>query len=578
MSDFLFASRRRPPGELCAHLERFLAPVTASFGEFHGSWGSLAVARAAHDAPLVVEEGGWLSVLAGDPVLRSTRHGAGLVEPGPRRAELHHLLVDNGSLAWDGVLDAHFAALAVETSSGVGRVLTDAFAFVPLFHAVEAASGGLVVGTHVEAVARASGRAGDVDPVSAADLVANLTCTHPHTLYTGVWQLAPGTDRRFGGDGWADEGRVYWAPTEDSSFRRLDDAAAALREGFRDSLATACGEHPRVGLLMSGGEDSRAVLGALPSSVEAKAVTYAEWESREVRVARAASASYGAELTVGLRRATHYVDGFEAVAGMVGSGHLFVDVHGYGLHEPLGLSALPLVLGGLSSDSLLKANYHRVRCGAPVETPNVPVVRPELLREVALRRTAFRDRLAAIRPHSADEWDTLWPFSMRKHGGNLDGNRRLFRSHEAYHAMDVLRVAAAAPVGWKRHRRLFLAAMRPFLRPAWRVPHAEYRFPYFGRAGNMALFPVLALARGARALTKGEVHARHRPWPRWNVLAERAADSAGARGEALRGSPVGAIFAETDTERISRAVDGWYALRRLMLMQLAHVAGRAGAP
>lgn len=576
MSDFLFSARRRAPGELRAHLARFLAPVTASFEEFHGAWGSLVVALAPHDEPAVVDAGGWLSILVGDPVLRSASHGVGLIEPGLRRAELHGLLVGGRPVAWDGVLDGHFAALAVQTASGVGRVLTDAFAFVPLFYAAEVNGGALVVGTHVDTVARASGRAGDVDPISVADLVANLTCTHPHTLYDGVRQLTAGTERRFGADGWADEGRVYWAPTEEPRFHGLADAAAALRQGFREHLATTCGGHPRVGLLMSGGEDSRAVLGALPPGVEVEAVMYAEWESREVRVARAASACYGAALTVGLRSATHYVDGFPAVAGMVGSGHLFVDVHGYGLHEPLGLGALPLVLGGLSSDSLLKAHYHRDRRGAPVEVTDVAAVRPELLREAARRRTAFRDRLAAIRPRTADEWDTLWPFSMRKHGGNLDGNRRLFRSHEAYHAMAVLRVAAAAPVEWKRHRRLFLAAMRPFLRPAWSVPHAEYRFPYFGRAGNAALFPVLALARGARAVATGEVRARHRPWPRWNLLADRTAGS--WHGEAIRDSRVGAIFAEVDVERITRSVDGWYALRRLMLMQLAHVATRAGAP
>lgn len=572
MSDFLFSARPRGPGELRSALERFLAPVAAEVAELHGPWGSLALVRAPHDPPPAVEEGGWISVLAGDPVMHSPVHGSGLVEPGPLRAELHRRLRGDDAPAWDAVLDGHFAALAVDTAHGGGRVLTDAFAFVPVYWG-EADGGGLVLGTHVDATAAACGRAGSLDPVSAADLVANLTCTFPHTLYDGVLQQAPGTDQGFGPGGWQGTGRVYWAPREESRFRRRADAAAALREGFQANLAAACRGRSPVGLLMSGGEDSRAVLGGVPAGVEVRPVTYAEWESREVRVARAASARYGAALRVGVRSATHYLDGFPAVAGMVGSGHLFSDVHGYGLHERLALGALPLVLGGLSSDSLLKARYARDRRGAAVELPPLPGIRPELLREAARRRTAFRDRLADLRPRSADEWDTLWPFSMRKHGGNLDGNRRLFRSHEAFHATAVLDVAAAAPTEWKRDRRLFLDAMRPLLRPSWLVPHADYRFPYFGRMGNAALLPLLAAARGVRAVARGEVRARQRPWPRWGLLARQAAGS-GWAGR-VSGSPLGVIFSESDPERVRGTVEQWYALRQLMLVQLAHVTSRA---
>jgi hypothetical protein len=568
VSDFLFSARPRPAGELRAHLERFLAPAGVEVRELHGAWGSLAVAAAPHDPPPVHQEGGWTTVLAGEPLLRSATLGTGVVDTPPRRAELHRLLAAPD--AWDERLDGQFAALAIGDAGG-GRVLTDAFAFVPVFHGD--GGGALVLGTHVDAVARACGRAGDVDPVSAADLVANLTCTHPHTLYRGVWQLDAGADRRFGADGWAGEGRHWWAPREEPLFARLEDAAAALREGVLGYVAAVCGGAERVGLLMSGGEDSRAVLGAVPRGVEVDAVVYAEWESREVRVARAASACYGAALRVGVRAPTHYADGFRDVAALVGSNHLFADVHGYGLHRSLGLGALPRVLGGLSSDSLLKATYARDRHGAPVEVPSAPSVRPELLREVAARRTAFRDRLAHLRPRTADEWDTLWPFSMRKHGGNVDGNRRLFRSHEAYHALAVLRVAAAAPVAWKAHRRLFLAAMRPLLRPSWHVPHAEYRFPYFGRVGNAALLPVLGAARAVRAVATGEVRARHRPWPKWSRLAAAVAAQIPA-GE-LAASPLGPVFAAPDPAALESSLGAEYALRRLIAAQLAHVTALA---
>ena len=55
MSDFLFSTARRPPGTLRAALDLYLAPVTEACLEYHGDWGSLAVARASHDRDVVRE-------------------------------------------------------------------------------------------------------------------------------------------------------------------------------------------------------------------------------------------------------------------------------------------------------------------------------------------------------------------------------------------------------------------------------------------------------------------------------------------------------------------------------------------
>jgi hypothetical protein len=284
-----------------------------------------------------------------------------------------------------------------------------------------------------------------------------------------------------------------------------------------------------------------------------------------VRVARAAAGAYGASLRVGLRAADHYTAGFERTSRLVGSHHLFMDVHGFGLHERLGLHTLPIVLGGLSADSLLKSVYSP-RHAHDYRTPRLPNLREELLREVDVRRNAFRRRLLELRPQSADEWIELWPFSHRKHGGNVDGNRRLFRTHEAYHATAVLDVAAAVPVAWKRHRRLYHRAMRPLFARSMLIPHAEYRFPYYNRVGNALLLPALALARGVRALATGEVRARHRPWPKWSALIN--APMMRAREEMLlqRGEALSGLLEESAAAQAGTLQ--WGALNRLLLVQL----------
>ena len=574
MSDFVFCSRRRTPGELRGHLERYLAPVTAAFTEHHGPWGSVAVVAGPHDAPPATDDGRFLSVLVGEPIVRIGAEPAGLSWRGGRRAALHDLLAAGGDRAWVDHLDGHFALLGVDLVGGGGSLVTDLFGFVPVFTSTDG-EGGLVIGTHLDAVARAAGRQRDVDLVSAADLVATLTCTFPHTFYRGVEQAAPATARAFAGGRWTDSGRAFWRPEERNPFRSVHDAAEALRHAVREDLRVACDGLGTVGLTLSGGEDSRALLGALEGLATVRAFTYAQWESREVRIARRVARAYRAELVVGRRGPAHYLDGFEDVASAIGAHHLFMDVHGYGFHRSLGMRELPIVLGGLSSDSLLKSEYGaRPGSRAPVDVPREPMLREELVREARARKTAFRDWLAELRPETADEWRVLWPFSMRKHGGNLDGNRRLFRSHEVYHATGVLRVAAAVPPDWKRHRRLFHLAMRPFLaRTRW-VPHANLRYPAFGRWANLLLVPGLAAGRGVRAVLTGQTRARHRPWPKWGTVARSAEAERAWREHPVTESPLAGLF-DPPAEQVATALRRWSSLHQLMLLQLVHLSREA---
>ncbi len=204
-------------------------------------------------------------------------------------------------------------------------------------------------------------------------------------------------------------------------------------------------------------------------------------------------------------------------------------------------------------------------------------MREDLVAAVAERRAAFRHRLAEIRPESAAEWERVWPFSMRRHAANVHGNRRLFAAHEAFHCNAVLRVAAAAPVRWKKDRALFHRAMRPFFARTWHVPHARWRYPYFGRAANLALLPGLAAVRGVRALATGELRARQGPWPKWSHVADSPAADELRRAHPLLASPLAEVFAPGATEdAVARAVrDGWHPLRRLIVLQAAYLLARA---
>lgn len=578
MSDFLFSTARRPDGELRRALERYVGHVSASVDERHGAWGSLAVARGPADpAEVVVEEGGWISVLIGDPVVRTAPEPPGLSRLGGRRRAVHALLAAGPDAAWAERIDSGFAALAIDTARGGGVIVTDVGGFVPVFASRgRDADGGWIAGTHLDAVARAAGRNADVDSVSAADLLTSLTCTWPYTLYASVEQLAPATALRFDPDG-AREGepRVYWRPLETNPFASMRDAAAAVREGLVENVAAICRGVDEVALLLSGGEDARAVLGAVPDGVRVRAFVYADWENREVRVARAAAQAYGATLTFGRRTPDHYVEGLEPVASMIGAHNNFMDVHGWGLHDRLGLRAFPAVLGGLSSDSFLKAEHAPGRPAPDAfDLPPASIIRPELLDEVRARRLAFRRWLAEFRPATATEWEKLWPFTQRRHSANLHGNRRMFASQEPYHAIAVVTAAAAIPAEWKRHRRLFHAAMKPLFRRSWAVPHSRWRFPYFGTVANVPLTVGLRVSRGVRALLTGQVRARQQPWPKWRSVARSELGT--ARLHQYAASLLRDVFTDPSPDAVIASIRGeWHPLRQLILVQLGYLAQRA---
>jgi asparagine synthetase B (glutamine-hydrolysing) len=586
MSDFLFSTRRAAPGLLRSALERYLGGVTVSATEHHGEWGSLAVVVAAHDQRVVTEDEGALTALIGEPLLRTPTGLSGSAAEPSNRLTAHRLLVEASTVEWHRRLDGPFAAFVIDKTRRTGRVLTDPFAWIPMFAAATMGpEAGLVIGTHVDAVADAAGRRDGIDAVSLVELLSYFTTSFPHTLFPGVEQVGPGTERAFGESGWAAE-RAYWRPVERVGYRSRAEAAGELRDALVEDVRAATAGLSPVGALLSGGEDSRAVLGALPGGVDLRAFTFAPSENREVRSARRVAHAYGASHTFGLRDSIHDLRHFEEVSALVGANNMFVDAHTFALHDSLGLQRLPVVLGGFSSDALLKGDNVSLRAQRalrrgkrapsrtwrPAELPGVP---SELLAAAAERRNAFQARLAEIRPESADEWARIYPFTMRKYAANVHGNRRLFRTHEPYMCTRMVELAAAVPQSWKIDRRLYWEAVRPLLARSWYVPHSRNRFPFFPHAVNRFARPALGTVRRVRALLTGRVGSNQESWPIWEELVETPLMGEKLERYPLAGSRAGAAMSRAP-EDLARDLPRWPALNRLILLQLTYLTSPRG--
>ncbi len=566
MSDFLFCTATGEADRLGVFLSGFL-PGTMAVDRASGTWGSLAVARAAHDPPCFVEHGTMRIALAGYPLL----HAGGRATRLETMAELQRLadaVAPDGSIqdgtSWADLLDGPFALLAIDATAGAVAVITDLMSFVPAFTG-KRQDGVAIAGTHVDAVAQAAG-ARAIDLVSAVDKVTNESIAHPYTAYDGVRVLEPASVTRFAAG--TIDAVAYWLPTESADPPTLASAAAQLRESLVRDVAVALDGVTDPGILFSAGEDARAVLGATPDPTRLTAFMYAEWENREVRLARRAAAAYGSRLVLGQRATDHYLGSIDTLSRLASSHHRFIDVHGLGFHESLGLTQLPVVLGGFSADALLKGEYIGRTPHAPRHHAGLSA---ELLATVAQRRGSHLERVRSLRPTSAEEWAAMWPAHVRKATGNVQGNRRLLRMHEPYMSSGIVRLAAAVPQQWKRHRRLFQRAMRPLLHASWYVPHVRSRYPYLGRASNLLLGGILNASRGLYDRARG-LRNRQSGWTDPGAMVRLPAYSELEHRYTVTGSGLEAMFDEgCDVETAQRS---WPPRARLLLRQLVALLGR----
>ena len=558
MIDFVFSASRQPNGRLAGIVKRFLGPVLKECRERHGRWGSLASAYGHHEtAP------------------RGVAHGRSVVETERSAVVLntHGTEGPIGKLSgkdWKTAFNGPFAI--VEATEAGGRVVTDMMGWISLYVA-DRGTAARWVGSHPDILAEAASISHEVDPVSMAEFLTSQRITWPYTIYEEVRQLAPASEYTFQKGGrWRTPAAVYWQPRERAGYGSMEDAAIDLRDALISAVNRECSDQPEVGLLLSGGEDGRVVLGAIPEDVTVRTFTLAPFENREVRVARRIATAYGALHTYATRPELHDLDHLSVATKLVSSQHEVLDLHTFPYHETLGLNNVPVVLGGFSSDALLKGdNITRTarRFGpgyrATPKLPRLDGIAAEVMAEVLQRQQDHLDRIFEFRPLSGQEWFHLWPASMRTYIGNWHGNRRLFTSYEPFQDNRIVDIAAAIPQRWKIDRKVYHRAFRPLLAKSWHVPHSRNRLPYFGATANRVLRGPLGLVRRARDLALGERGTNQESWPRW----ERVANTNDVERSLSDLGPAAARVGELGNvgELVGNA-STWPPLSRLALLQL----------
>lgn len=528
MSDFIFASKDKAAEILVKALQDIYVEDPPPAYVFRGDWGVLAVTQSHYHGFRPYENDLHLMVVIGGPVLYF-RDNDFLVEEDTNTATeaIYHRWVVDGRVQWDEDLSGPFTIILIGKVDQSVTVITDLMAFIPVYHCGK--EGDLYLGTHIDALAVVADRKDLYDQVSLADFILNNVVTYPFTAYENVRQLAPSSVISFRADSSHPQVFSYWVPNEYNPYSTIQEAAEALREGISGYIALVTSKMTNVAQFISGGEDSRALSGILPTRLQRDAFIFLDGMNREGRLAKKVAEVYGVNFNVGYRSATHYLEILPAAAKLVGSGHQFIHAHSLGFDKLFNLAGYSAVFGGYLSDSLLKSPFSRKVRGhdrfpfipeisIPGESRTKPItssiVDSAILDELNRRRTERFHAIKRERPATAHEWFVLRPATMRVAIPNLYSTRRLFRSYEPFMCKEAVKISAAAPTIWKLNRRLFNRAMKPYLHESKWLFHADGRLPYFGWCANMPL--QFGVWLGRKVLQHaGFAKGNQGPWADW---------------------------------------------------------------
>lgn len=533
MSDFVYSSDRKQPGELSAALRAICLESPPTVTEFHGEWGSLAVSRNTYrNFQLMEDEATVFCVIGGPVILFDDNAFLGGDDPTRGTALILERFMA-GRLRFAEDLSGPFVIVCLDKAASTLTVVTDIMMFLPVYR--HDTDGAVMLASHVDALAVAAGQVRALDEASLVDFVLNDVVTYPFTAYASIRQCPPATALGFearSGKVVRSEAHEYWRPNETTSYGSLDQAAVALRDCVCDYIQRVTSGLDHVAQFLSGGEDSRAIAGLLPARLKRYGFVFVETRNREAKISQEVARAYGVNLHVHLRAVSHYADVLPGASRLTGLGHQYCHAHSMGIHAQCGLPDYPAVFGGFLSDSFIKGYYTRkirrisrmhflpqffIKGESRTREIVNPAFAPELTRIVTERRREHFARVQEMRQRSAHEWFTLWPATMRATVPNIYVNRRLFRSYEPFMGSGVVRISATVPVEWKLNRRLFNRAMRPFLKQSRFIVHGDGWFPYYPWWVNTIPRQLISWSRKIGRKT-GYIKGNQASWTDWKKL------------------------------------------------------------
>lgn len=448
--------------------------------------------------------GGRLVAAAGRPRLSGVEHEAG-GETG--FATAWDDLAGRGSVGDAAAQLTGMGVVLLADDTGV-RIITDRLGSRPAYIARDHQGGIRAAGTHLESIAAAAGRSCDFDRVSVGELIVHNYITFPHTSRLGVTECDPGSVTSIGAGGDRVKAEAYWTPDEPGVWPGeraiFDELVGALRAAGED-VTLGCGH---VAVTLSGGKDSRLVMGVVPRERLAAGLTYCTRSNRETDVARRVAEAFGVPQVLVKRDPDFYAGLLDRGSSLLGI-ELRANAHGLCIADNGLADDFDLILGGQLSDTLLKDHFMPVtqrealrrkppserakslvkkmlgRAAPPaVSTQSTLgraqvewVLNKDILDAVRERRRRRLEEVRAVRPETAEEWFRFWPASRQDDSSHTLGNSRLYPADTLFLHTGIIQVARRLAPRLRVGGGLADRAFAHFYGPSARVENANTGLP-----------------------------------------------------------------------------------------------------
>jgi len=291
---------------------------------------------------------------------------------------------EDGSAAWVGQyydidgpdvladLNGEFVGLVLHPDRGTATFFTDRLGSRPLYWAwVE---DGLVFASQIQAlVAHPDIETGFVPEYVYEYLTFNRVLG-TKTPFEDVMLLPPGTQTTIDTGNRSVSRQRYWAPEYRPVDMPYEEYVDELAATFKTVLAERVGEDATYGVMLSGGSDSRMVLGALDDARDVEAFHMAEWDNREASVARRVAETVGASFTLLERDATYQHRALAENPSLSNFVSQFNQAHATGFLDEID-AKVDVLLSGQFCDTFFKGHFLPVRNQSlgPVGSVDLPI-------------------------------------------------------------------------------------------------------------------------------------------------------------------------------------------------------------
>jgi asparagine synthase (glutamine-hydrolysing) len=249
-------------------------------------------------------------------------------------------------------LNGNFAAVVHDRAADAVHLVTDRLATHALYHA-RPDPDTVVFSSLVQSLPAHPAVETAFDVEMVGEYLAFGKVGGVKTPFEGIEELPPSSVTTVDLATGAIERERYWRP----EYEPVDAPFSTFVDRFVDTLETVLAERldpdTTYGLLLSGGSDSRAILGAAPDDVEIRAYHAADWQSRESRTAERVALADDREFTLLQRDRDTHARLLETVPATMSFQGQFNEAHLTGFGPRL-RAETDVLVSGLGADTLFR--------------------------------------------------------------------------------------------------------------------------------------------------------------------------------------------------------------------------------